>query len=208
MISRTALLGYALSFASFVVDSKIGNDINKIILFGSVARGDFSEESDVDIFIDCDDKFEKDLLKMLSLFRESQMHKIWRLKGVAQDISLKVGRLHEWKLRREVISSGILLYGKYNELPSGAEYYALVRIDGISERRSAEQMKLFRALYGYKQRIGKKIYESKGLVVAAGGLKLGKGVSLVPMERRQELISFLNKNKVRYKIHELWSDGF
>lgn len=39
-------------------------------------------------------------------------------------------------------------------------------------------------------------------------MKLGKGIILVPMEQRKEVLDFLKKNKVKCSVHELWSDAF
>lgn len=207
MIIRKTIIGYAMSFASFLVDSSMGDKIDSIILFGSVARGDFTKESDIDIFIDCSKNLEGESKKILNLFKSSQTYRLWQLRGIKNDISLKLGILKEWKLRREVISSGIMLYGKYSELPENAKYYALIHIKGISEKKTSEQMKIFRRLYGYTQKIGKKKYLSRG-IVGDIGMKLGRGTFIVPMERRHELLSFLKKNQVSYHIYELWSDAF
>lgn len=202
------IISYALSFTSFILDSPISNKINKIILFGSAARGDFTKESDVDIFIDGDEKLEPELTKLHNLFKSSRAYKTWQLKGIKNELSLKVGDLSKWSLRREVISSGILLYGKYNELPKAAHYYALIKVEKITQKKSAQQIKIFRKLYGYSQKVGKKVYHWKGLVAEVQGKKLGRGVFIIPMEHRQEIISFLNKNHISYAIYELWSDAF
>ena len=57
-----------MSFASFLIDSRIGDKIDKIILFGSVAKGDSGKESDIDIFVDTRMRIEKDINKLLGLF--------------------------------------------------------------------------------------------------------------------------------------------
>lgn len=57
---------YASYFVSYLLNNLGDSDINKIILFGSVARGEISKDSDVDIFIDVkrkDKKFEKKVEK-------------------------------------------------------------------------------------------------------------------------------------------------
>ncbi|MFH0701720.1 MAG: nucleotidyltransferase domain-containing protein [Candidatus Woesearchaeota archaeon] len=207
MLNKNHLIGYALNFSSFLLDSKIGPEIRKIILFGSVARGDFNAESDIDLFVDADETLEKEVEKNLALFKSSQAGKIWRLKGIRNEISLKVGELQKWSLHREVISSGILLYGKYQEIPPNIKYYLLVNID-VSKMKNNQQMTIWRKLYGYTQKVGKKIYIGKGLIEKSGGKKLGKAIFLVPMEHRQEIMTFLNKNKVIYKINEIFSDSF
>lgn len=208
MVTKSSLVSYAMSFASFLIDSKLGKDINKIILFGSVARGDYNEDSDIDLFIDTEEKMENEIEKILSLFSSSRIHEIWSLKGIKNEISIKVGKLEEWKLRREVISSGILLYGKYSKLPENVTYYMMIRLVDINRKKTSQQIKIWRKLYGYKQKIGKKIYISKGLVEKANGTKIGKAIFIIPMEKRRNILDFLNKNRVSYKVHELWSDTF
>lgn len=208
MAQRETLIGYGMSFASFLIASPLGADITKIVLFGSVARGDFTEESDIDLFIDVDEKQEKSVESSLSLFRQSRIQEAWKLKGISNEISLKIGRLDQWKLKREVISSGILLYGKYNELPPQTKYYLLIRLESMIKKPAAAQMKIWRALYGYQQKVGKKVYASKGMIEQCGGKKLAKGIFIVPMESRKDIIPYLNKNNVRYAVHEIWSDGF
>ena len=207
MKDQTQLIGYALSFASFLLDSKIGDKINKIILFGSVARGDFNPESDIDLFIDADKRLEKEINNLLLLFKFSDAQKVYEMKKVTNGLSLKVGSLSQWGLRREVISSGIILYGKFQELPEKTKYYALFQIES-GNKKVAHQMRIWRKLYGYTQKIGKKRYTFKGLIDQFQGRKLGKAVFIVPMENRREVIVFLNKSKVKYSIHELWSDSF
>ncbi|MDO8661398.1 MAG: nucleotidyltransferase domain-containing protein [Candidatus Woesearchaeota archaeon] len=207
MIARTTLISYALSFVSFLLDTIVGKDIQRIILFGSVARGDFTKDSDIDLFVEVEEKQEQEIQKQLVLFRQSQFEKMWVLKGVTNDISLKVGKLQQWKLKRQVISSGMLLYGKYDELPENTTYCLLVQTD-VSKNSVSKQMRVWRALYGYVQKIGAKRYEQQGLVQKAGGKKLGKGVFIIPFIHRSEIIQLLNKNNISHKVYELWSDAF
>jgi len=206
MVERNSLIGYAISFVSFLLDSKIGEKINKIILFGSIARGDFDAQSDIDLFVDTDKEIEREINKLLRLFRLSKINETWKLKGIKSEISVKVGDLKKWSLRRDVISSGIMLYGKYNEIPEKVNYYMLIKMD-MRKFKSCKQMSIWRKLYGYRQRIGTKVYTGKGLVERLGGKKLGKAIILIPMENRREIIDFLNKHKVIYTVNELWSDA-
>lgn len=206
-IEKNPLVAYSMAFASFLVDSKISGKIDRIILFGSVARGDFTEESDIDIFIDTDSDIEKEVYKLVALFNESKVRGIWKLKGLRNEISVKVGKLDMWSLKRNVISSGILLYGKFKEIPETVEYYLLVRLDmkGINPNK---QMTIWRTLYGYKQKIGKKLYVGEGLIKKLGGEKIGKAVFLVPMGNRGQIVELLKKNKIKHTVNELWSDAF
>jgi len=206
MITREKLTAYALDFASFLLDSKIGSKIDKILLFGSVARGDFRSDSDIDLFVDAVPEVESEVNRELKLFLLSVAHKNWVLKGVKNELSLKVGRLKDWSLKREVLSSGVMLYGKYTEPMESQKYYALIRITS-SEKIFSKQMQIWRQLYGYQQKVGSKSYISKGLIEKNGGLKLGKAVFVIPMERKKEVLDFLKTKKIKYKINELWSDN-
>ncbi len=208
MVNQYILISYALSFASFLLNNPFCKKINKIILFGSVARGDYTSESDIDIFVDAPDSVKKEIEKSLSLFYSSRVWDMWRLNGIDNEISLKIGNLAKWRLRREVISSGIMLYGKYTELPEHANPYLLIRIIDLGTKKISKQMHLWRRLYGYTQKIGNKTYNQRGIISEEGGIKIGKAILLIPMIRRRPILDFLKKNKIKYKLYELWSDSF
>ncbi len=195
------LISYSLHFTAFLVDSSIGEKISNVILFGSVARNDFSEESDIDIFIDSTYNIEQDVHKILQLYSQT---KVWQHKGFFNKISLKIGNLNNWSSRREIISAGICLFGKFNDTVM-ARYYMMMTID-VNKLNNAEKLKVWRKLYGYKQKVNKKMYIFKGMIQELGGKKLAKGIFFVPMENRSKIIGILKNNKVRYKVDELWSD--
>ena len=205
-MNRNRLISYAESFASFLLDSRTSEDIDRIILFGSVARGDFDEKSDIDIFIDTRKNMENDVEKRLRSFEKSEIKRRWGLKGIKNDISVKTGELDKWSLRRDVISSGIMLYGKCREMPENIKYYLLIKASfGGLERK--DKISLWRKLYGYKQKVGAKKYVSRGLVYELGGKKFSSGMIAIPMERKNDMIKFLNKNKISYTLNEIWSDN-
>lgn len=205
-MDRETLISYSESFVSFLLDSRISKKIDRIILFGSVARGDFDRESDIDIFVDTDKDIGRDIERVLNLFKESETYKKWRLRGVKNEISLKTGKLEKWSLRRDVLSNGIILYGKYKEIPQDARYYLMIKLNFRRMNRK-EKVRLWRKLYGYTQKVGPKTYNIRGLIDELGGQKLEKSVVVVPMEKRSEIIRFLNTNKVKYTVNEIWSDS-
>ena len=207
---RNKLVAYAMHFASFAIEQ--GIKARRIILFGSVASGDFDEESDVDIFIDAAESGkaeEKAAFNSLSNFEKTFGEK-WRLKGVNNQLSVTAGNINskEWEdLRRTIQSYGIVLYGQYNEPAGNIRPYFLFRL-GFKNSSRAQKVSLWRKLYGYEQKVGKKSYKSKGLLEQLGSVKVEKGVVLVPAARTSEFKDFLRKNRVTYSLVEVWSDQF
>ncbi|MBU0627719.1 MAG: nucleotidyltransferase domain-containing protein [Nanoarchaeota archaeon] len=197
-MERSDLISYAVNFVSFLI--KKSPKISKVILFGSVARGDFDDKSDIDLFVDTESG-KKDIEILLELYEKSEESRKYRLEGIKNDIMLKVGKLDKWgSLKLSIASDGILLYGKYEESPKGIKNYLLFKISaGKMERKN--KIKIWRKVYGYRQKIGKKVYYSKGLV--EGGKKLGFGLFFMPSDKSREMIDFLRKNKVDYEIKEI-----
>lgn len=203
--TRNKLVAYAMHFASFLVERGIKS--RKIVLFGSVASGEFDRESDIDVFVDADKTEGKTVLGLLSSFEKTFGEK-WRLKGIANQLSITVGDLNskEWEdVRRAIQSYGLTLYGQYEELPKGIKPFVLFSLDfkGISRPR---KVGLWRKLYGYAQKVGKKSYKTEGLLGRLGGTKVDRGVVLVPAAAAAEVKSFLGKNKIRFRLVEFWSD--
>ena len=172
-----------------------------------MARGEATAESDVDIFVDtADGNMEKKVKMAIDEFcRSRKFTEYWKLLEVHQQIKCMVGKLSEWKsLKRSIISNGITLYdkykGKYETIP-----YALFVISAKDKR--SESVKVWRKIYGYTQKVGKKAYHSKGLVEEYNGKKIANGIILIPLGSSQHLIDFLKKEKVRYQIIEFLTDS-
>jgi predicted nucleotidyltransferase len=202
---RNKLIAYAAHFASFVIENGIQPD--RIILFGSVASGEFDKQSDIDIFIDIDKDAEQNILQLLRSFNRTFGEK-WQLKGVRNEISLTIGRLHskEWaELRRSMQSRGVVLYAKYEEQPQQLQSYILLTLYVGTMKRS-KKVSFWRKLYGYTQKVGRKKYSSKGLLEQFQGRKIEKGVVIIPSARFAELKESLRKDKVTYDYLEVWTD--
>lgn len=201
------IISYAMQFSSFLIEKKkISEKINKIILFGSALSENFDEESDIDIFIDTDDSIKKEIENELYAFTKSKYTENWELKGLKNEISLKIGKLNEWKdLKREILSNSLILYGKYISKPEKLKPFAIIKIvtSNFSRKR---QVSLWRKFYGYSQKVGKKVYTKKGLLSVANGKKLEKGIVIVPYENSDKIYKFLDSQKINYETYEIWSD--
>ena len=201
---KNKMIAYALGFTSFLLESGIYP--RKVILFGSVVSGEFDKESDIDIFVDINKSEDKNVRNALKVF-ESTFGEKWKLKGIPNTISLKIGDLDNWPgLKRSMQSYGMLLYGKYAEFPEKMKSYLMFSLSFAGVPR-IKKVRLWRNLYGYRQKVGKKRYEKKGLIETFGGKKIEKGVIIVPSEKSQEIRNFLKRNRIEFTVNEIWSDS-
>jgi|SRR3989338_2473782 len=203
-MEKNELVSFGMSFASFLLrDGNISEKISKIILFGSVARGDFDDESDIDIFVEAKLP-ERTIQKQLGLFNRSKLNELYRLMGIKNDIVLKVGILEKWEgLKESIADDGIMLYGKYEESPKGLKHFTMFRIS-VERRKFSSKVRIWRKLYGHKQKVGRKTYSSTGLLQEYGCARLAKGVFLAPLHQRQKIMDFLDKNKVSYEMLDIY----
>jgi len=197
---------YSMYFAANLFSSlkeREKDNIKKIILFGSVARSEATKESDVDIFIEVNKKskkFEEQIKNIMEKFYNSREASLFKLKGIENKFSLKIGKLKEWKdLERSIASTGILLYGHYETqtLPSGVKHFIIVFWSKIGKNRGA----FLNKLYGFNSQ--NKHYD--GLISKFSGKKLGKSCLMLPIQYRKDILDLLNEYKAEAKIIEVFS---
>ncbi len=204
---QNELYSYVYDFVSQLMERLKANTIKQIILFGSVARGDFDKESDVDIFIDTNK--EKDVEKIVkSMANEFYAHSkhTWTLRGIENQLNVIVGDLEndKWSsLRREIVSNGIAVYGQYKELPNGMKHYVLITYN-VAGLKPKDKSKFIRELSGYRLLKGKKEYKIRGLLQKSDGSKISKSVLLVPKEQHKEIYDFIKKSRIKFEIREIW----
>ena len=194
------LIAYASAFVSFILP-KI--EVKEIILFGSVARQESGNESDIDLFFNTEEGEDekKAIIEMeLKKFYKSKIAEIWFLKGVKNSINVNIGNLDEWKLKRSIISDGIFLYGKYKETPENLKNFTLFNIKPI--KNITKRNKIIRGLFGRRE----KNYILQGLVQRFNGKKLSPTSFIIKQENSNEIIDFLGKEKISYTFFELWTD--
>jgi len=198
------LIAYAESFASFVIP-KI--DADEIILFGSVARGEASKESDIDLFFNIKDKereksIKKTLDSELKKFYNSRIFEMWSLKSIKNPIRFKIGNLEKWKLKRSVISDGIVLYGKYKGIPEKTRGFVLFNLKPIKD--ITKRNRIVRKLFGRKEQS----YSAKGALEGLDGKALSPTSFLVPIGKSKNILDILNPEKLDFTFFEIWSDEF
>jgi len=146
------LIAYATSFVSFILP-KI-EDIKEVILFGSAARGEAEKDSDIDLFFNVDKEkqklVEENTGKELNKFYKSKTSEAFFLRGIKNSIKINVGELDEWKLKRSIISDGIVLYGRYNENPENLRCFVLFNIEPI--QNITKRNRVIRKLFGRKEK--------------------------------------------------------
>ncbi len=199
-MERNEIISYSLDFASYLI-LKIEN-IDRIVLFGSVARADFHEKSDIDIFVDCKKKI-KNFDKLVNDYYKTKKFEEWKLKGIEKEFSVVLGDLDsdEWKdLRRAILVDGISLYGKFTGSADNMQHYVMFSFENIKPDK--KRVAIFRALFGFRQ--NKKEY--LGLIEKLNGVRIGKGSFLVPASQAGALKRYFHEKKISFKIYDIWSD--
>ena len=193
---------YASSFVSFLL-RKLGEkieNIDRIILYGSVAKGNATKTSDVDIFIDTKRDLKEDVDRSIDAFYNSKDALLFRTKGVENEINVKTGELKKWKeLHRSITSTGIAIWGRYEarEKPIGSKHKIIFYWDKIERNRGA----FLNKLYGFKS--GEQKYP--GLIEKINGFKMGKSNIIIPIEHKEEIIHLLKKYGVHAKSVEVFT---
>ncbi len=193
------LISYALDFASFLVQNlKELDKVQSIILFGSVARGEATKDSDIDIFIDVSDdekKIDKNIRKISNEFFSSVKYRnYWKLLGINNEINIIAGKIERWKLKDSMLGGSILLYGDYKlKLEDGKN---IVILSWGSIKPNSKRVMLNKKMFGFGH-YGKRY---KGLLEESQGIKLGSNVISMPAEKLGLALKIFHRFKVPVKI--------
>ena len=199
------MIEYIYDFlAIFFEKLKEKEKIRNIILFGSFARGNPRKDSDIDIFVDTENKeknYVEEVIKESINEFELKSEKTWKLKGINNPIVPIIDDLNseQWReLKNEISHYGICLYSKYKE----KDRKKIIIQYEINKLKQKNKMKIIRELFGYKIKKNKKIYEKEGLIKRLKAEKINSGI-LTDKEGYKEVIEILKKKKVPYKIIEV-----
>jgi predicted nucleotidyltransferase len=185
--------------------SKKNHDIQTTILFGSVARGQATKESDIDICIILKNKKSKKNIQNQMLTLEKKYNK---------NISIILTTPRFEGLDRHFIETllreGIILFGNTPEIPVQRlqlEPYEIIKYD-LSAIDQSEKMQIKRLLYGIttKKKYKGKTYENKqkGKVEEFGGLRIGIGSILIPEKLSMNIEEILKQYNASTRKITIW----
>lgn len=209
-MKKSEIYSYVYDFVSHLMERVDILSVKSIILFGSVSRGDFDMESDVDLFIDTKKEvhIENEVKSVLNEFY-AHSRKTWVLRGVENQIKPIVGDLDSSKwanLRREMASNGFVIYGNYAPTLEYKTHYILITYY-IHMLKPREKASFIRSLFGYSLKSGKKKYVQEGLLKQVSGIKLAKSVFMVPAEQWDKVYNIFSKygDRILFEKREVWT---
>jgi len=175
-------------------------DVKVVILYGSLARGEFTSRSDIDLFIlTGDNKTQKEVQdKVIELESEIGRNIQPTIRTVAGLEKTDTGLL------QNIFQEGKILYLREPmDIPSTLllkqKPYLIYtfQINNLSQKHKA---RFNRQLYEQT----KKGYKYKGLLHKFGGQKLSAGCVMVPYSQKGNIEKFFKKFKVKFEQLKVW----
>lgn len=206
MAAIDKVLSYVYNAFSFVLDREVHAKIKAAYLFGSAVRGGLTETSDIDIFIDCEEKYEdwskKRTEANLAKFYNSADFKKWRHLGITNPISVTAGQLERWALKTSIYSEGIIIFNK-TAVSAGKGLIRKVLIIFDLPKHKPKYLRFVRQLFGRKE------YLHKGHLEEVSGSRVAPNAIIIPQEKLSEVEKFLQRNKVKYRLMQFFTqEGF
>jgi len=174
-------------------------EIKAIILYGSLARGEFTSRSDIDLFIiiskDVKDKIEERIIELENQLQRSIQPTIRTEKQLKTTDS---------GLLQNIFQEGnILFLREYFNFPVSflleQKPFVIYRFD-ISNLKQNRKTRFNRKLYGYRDK--KYVYE--GLIHKVGGSRLSSGCIIVSFDKKTTIEGFFNKHKIVFEEIRMW----
>lgn len=175
-------------------------DVKAVILYGSLARGEFTSRSDIDLFIlTTDDKTQKEVEdRVIELETEIGRNIQPTIRTVAELQKTDTGLL------QNIFQEGKILYLKEpSDIPSAIllqQKPYLIYSFQISSLPQKDKARFNRQLYEQT----KKDYKYKGLLQEIGGQKLSAGCVMIPYEQKDKIEKFFKKFKVKFEQLKVW----
>jgi len=187
------------------------NNIDSIILFGSFATGNNTEESDIDLCVlfkkGTNKDYEDAIFEHLLLIERE-------LDRTIQCVFIFPEEIHNWDriFLENILAEGKLLHGnsRYKKFFLKAlelEPYQIITLNWKNLDHSTK-MKLKRALYGYKtnKKYFNKIYmyQKSGIVRELQGIKLGKGSFMITENLLIKVQEIFNSFDIKFTSFRVW----
>ena len=174
------------------------DEVIAIILFGSIARGDYDEYSDYDLLVIFKDK-ESMWSRWDELFRRvGRLNLLIHLIPLSYEEFLK----SEETFLEEIYKDGILLYAKYpfsihlKPLHFRHKKLIIYSLRGLEQK---EKVKLLYRLYG------KRNLKKPGLLERLDGERLSEGCIIVPEENSRYILEILWKFGVKVHVLDVYA---
>ena len=192
-------LSLAIEFSNRI---KNIDGVLQVVLFGSVARGEDTRESDIDIAVIHN---YKDKFKIMDEVNKNKPDKI-------QTTFVNISQLpEETELVGAISGEGLLLYGspvsiKLEKLDLKAKILVSYSLASLPQ---TEKVKVNRALYGSisKSTFKKKEYitKTRGFITEPGIEKINDGVFLIDRRLAPKIVNMLKRFKVTVREIPVWS---
>lgn len=197
-MKRSLINSFVAELTAFIL--KKNPPAKGIYLFGSFARGDFGPESDVDIFINTEEKdaarVKKVARRALARLKKAPVFTKYELEGVDKhNVNFTVGNIEKFDLKESISAEGIIFYGPPLGLKPNKALFVIT-----PPKSKAKYMKVRRELFGRKE----KKYHGRGLIKSSGGKELTSRVFVVPKTKQKKVLDFLRKEKVKYKLFNVF----
>lgn len=187
------------------------NNIDSIILFGSFATGNYTEESDIDLCVlfkkGTNKDYEDAIFEHLLLIERELDRSI-------QCVFIFPEEINNWDriFLENILAEGELLYGnsRYKTIflkVLELEPYQIITLN-LKNLDHSTKMKLKRALYGYKtnKKYFNKIYayQKSGIVRELYGIKLGKGSFMITENKLTRIKEIFNSFDIKFISFRVW----
>ena len=175
-------------------------DVKAVILYGSLARGESTSRSDIDLFIlTMDDKTQKEVEdKVIELESEIGRNIQPTIRTITELQKTDTGLL------QNVFQEGKVLYLKeLSDIPSAIllqQKPFLIYSFQISSLPQKDKARFNRQLY---EQI-RKGYKYKGLLQKIGGQKLSAGCIMIPHMQKEAIEKLFKKFKVKFEQLKVW----
>ncbi len=175
-------------------------DVKAVILYGSLARGEFTSRSDVDLFIlTTDDKTQKEVEdKVIELESEIGRNIQPTIRTITELQKTDTGLL------QNIFQEGKILYLKEpSDIPSAIllqQKPYLIYSFQISNLAQKDKARFNRQLYEQTR----KGYKYKGLLQEINGQKLSAGCVMIPYMQKERIEKFFKRFKVKFEQLKVW----